>query len=40
MKIAVRLNRPIDEITNMHPRDLATMLDILEEDRAEASRGY
>lgn len=39
MKIAVRLRRPVDEIMNMHPRDLATMLDIIEEDQAEAARG-
>jgi hypothetical protein len=35
---AYRLNRPLREVETMHPRDLATMLDMYEEDQAAIKR--
>lgn len=35
---AYRLNRSVAEVTVMHPRDLATMLDQHEEDQAAIKR--
>jgi hypothetical protein len=32
MVAAYRLHRPVPEIEAMHPRDLATLLDLYEED--------